>query len=398
MKTGFKVFWNLPWLRFSLASTTAFLIGAIWHFSPFWGALQNTVYDLWDGLFNLWILRHHSECLHSHAIKCLFETNIYWPENNQAIFFSDILLFPAVIFSALQVVLTNILAAYHVTGFILTLLGWIFYSLVFWKIRVAICKNSSIPVTTLDFLSVFFLYLSFFSVSRTYHYIHFQNLSSFWVLFAFLGVWRLFTRRKFAFSIMAFSFLVLMVTVPYFAILAAIISIISCALFVASGGMTYILKCMKLDAVLAFAIALCGFPVITRYRLAMTDEAHTYFHASGISRQDFFTLFPMTPLHDFFEKYISIHHGNHEAPAYLGFSLILFICIFSFILRSVKRNINANSIFGSYESFAFAALRFIVASILISIATLVGDHRIYKIFLCGLMWFEYFRFGFKTAA
>lgn len=397
MKTTIKNLWNSPWFRFLGASTIAFLIGTIWHFAPFWGALQNTVYDLWDGLFNLWILRHHSECLQSQNLNCLFETNIYWPENNQAIFFSDILLFPAIIFSALQAVQKNILVAYHLTGFILTFLGWIFYSLIFWKIRGAISKNSGIPTATLDFLSVFFLYLSFFSVSRTYHYIHFQNLSSFWVIFSFLGVWRLFTRRKFAFSIMAFSFLILIATVPYFAILAAIISIVSCCLFIASGGMTYIVKFMKLDVALALAIALTGFPVITRYRFAMADEAHNYFHASGISRQDFFNLFPLTPLHDFFEKYFSIHHGNHEAPAYLGFSLILFVCLFSVVLRSIKRSMSADTFFGNYQSFAFAVFRFVVASILIYIATLVSDHRIYKIFLCALIWFEYFRFGFKTA-
>jgi hypothetical protein len=379
--------------RFLLLNGIAFLIGCAWHFHEIFAALGSAVIDRGDSLFNLWILRHFSANFDAFHFNNFWVTNIYWPENAQALFFSDLLLFPALIFHGIIKIAPNFLAAYNATALVLTIMGWYLYSVVFWKIRILAAEKTQISAAAADVLAIYFLYLAFFSVSRSYHYWHFQNLSSFWFLLAFVGVWRLFSGKNFGISMIAAAYLLLIVTVPYFAILTVIIGLLCGLLFLFSKGPLYLWQKSKADLALAALLFLTSLPIVAKYSRPASGDQPVFFHASGISRQDFFELFPHTPLHDFAQKHFTIHHGNIEAPAYLGFSLIVCFFIYFFLLR---RNNSGTSFSGEYKDYAREILYFILCNIAVWMAALISGQLIYKLFLCGILWGFYIRLFYKT--
>lgn len=301
--------------------------------------------DAGDGFFNLWVMEYVRTSIMDGDWN-LADGRIYWPHNKNTYFWSDNLLIPTAGYSFLRFIRLDIFTAYRWTAILLSALGYLafiwLFEIIFKLIRE---RRPGIPGWSEIFV-ILFAYLASFSSSRLIYFVHFQNLSSLWVITmiaGLIGYSRYRKRGYFIISVISLDLLVF--STAYFAITGALLLLAWIvmelardprALFITlKNNIWYELACaaVAVPVVLGYAsVNSPGQPLEYIHRMA-TKPFHLYLPARGLPRY----------LYEFFFHRLPAIH--HESPAYLGVGLILgiaglviwkFPSLLRWLLRAIK--------------------------------------------------------------
>ncbi len=279
--------------------------------------------DAGDGFFNLWVMEHVRTSIIDGNWN-LADGRIYWPHNKNTYFWSDNLLIPAAGYSFLRFVRLDIFTAYRWTAILLSALGYLafiwLFEILFKLIRE---RRPGIPGWSEIFV-ILFAYLASFSSSRLIYFVHFQNLSSLWLITmitGLIGYSRHGRRRYFIISLISLD--VLIFSTAYFAITGVLLFLAWIVMEMAGDHRALLVTLRKnlwyeLAAAAAALPILLGYTSVTlpRYPLEYihqmaTKPLHLYLPAWGLARY----LYEL-----YFHRLPAIHH---ESPAYLGVGLLL---------------------------------------------------------------------------
>ena len=279
--------------------------------------------DAGDGFFNLWVMEHVRTSIIDGDWN-LADGRIYWPHNKNTYFWSDNLLIPAAGYSFLRFIRLDIFPAYRWTAILLSALGYLafiwLFGILFKLIRE---RHPNIPEWS-KILVILFAYLASFSSSRMIYFVHFQNLSSLWVITmiaGLIGYSRFGKRGYFIISLISLDFLVF--STAYFAITGVLLFLAWIVMELARDPRTLFVTLRKnlwyelagaaaaLPVILGYAaVKFPGHPLEYIHQMA-TKPLHIYLPAWGLARYLYELYFCRLP---------AIHH---ESPAYLGVGLIL---------------------------------------------------------------------------
>ena len=301
-----------------------FAAGSILHLGV--GKYDNPDYiygDDGDGFFNLWVMEHVRTSI-ANGDWNLADGRIYWPHNIGTYFWSDNLLIPAAGYSILRFISLDTFTAYRWTAILLSLLGYLAFIWLFGILfKLSRERHPDMPGWS-KILIILFAYLASFSASRMIYFVHFQNLSSLWVITmitGLIGYSRYGKRRYFLISLISLDFLIL--STAYFAITGVLLFLAWILMELAHDPRELFITLKQnlwyeLAATAAALPILLGYSSVNlpRYQLEYihqmaTKPLHLYLPAWGLSRY----LYEL-----YFHRLPAIHH---ESPAYLGVGLLL---------------------------------------------------------------------------
>ncbi len=295
-----------------------------------------------DGLFNLWVMEHVRTSIINGDWN-LADGRIYWPHNEDTYFWSDNLIIPAAGYSLLRLITEDIFTAYRSTAILLSALGYLafiwLFGILFKFIRE---EHPGLPGWS-QILVILFAYLASFSSSRLVYFVHFQNLSSLWVITLVAGLIAYSRYRKEGYYLISlFSLLILVLSSAYFAITGAIFFLVWLVMEGARSPRD-LFRTLRNNLWYELGGAVATVPVVLGYASVKfpgysldyihqmaTKPLHLYLPARGLVRILYQFLFHRLP---------AIHH---ESPAYLGAGLILgilglIIWQLPFLLRWLKK-------------------------------------------------------------
>ncbi len=276
-----------------------------------------------DGFFNLWVLLHNSTYL-SQGLSSWMDGRIFWPDNSNTMFWSDILIGPTLPFHLLRKSGLENFAAYKITIFLLSSAAY--SAVLFLLVRFGKWAGLEEKMTHSRWLALFFCFPLVFSIDQLTSYQHFQNLCWFGlvILLFGLGGYSMTARRRYlALALSAEVFL--LYSAPYFAVMGAVF----CALWILLQLLT-VPEVIKESFVRGWPFwglaALLGLvPVLMYHRVphmsyssALIQELATRMSHFWIPRQGL--------LYDLLVGWgWALPKISHESPAYLGlgYSLLL---------------------------------------------------------------------------
>lgn len=316
---------NLTSILFFILAAGLLILGSIFHLGL--GKYETPAYiygDDGDGFFNLWVMEHVRTSLRDHNFNPS-DGRIYWPHNENTYFWSDNLLAPSSVYTLSLYLTQDIFTAYRRTAVLLNAMGYLaflwLFEILFKLIRQ---RHSNLPKWS-RFLNLPFAYLATFSSSRLVFFVHFQNLSSFWVITlitALIGYSWYQRRRYYLFSLISLVFLVF--SSVYFAITGVLLFLAWMVMELVRNPRNLFFTLRK-NFYVELAAAAVVTPIILSYSTVKfpihrleyiyqmaTRPSHLYIPARGLTRY----------LYEYFTHSLlpSIHH---ESPAYLGGGLIL---------------------------------------------------------------------------
>ncbi len=335
-----------PLIVLILLSAGLFIGGSVLHLRL--GKLDNSDYiygDAGDGFFNLWVMEHVRTSIIDGDWN-LADGRIYWPHNKDTYFWSDNLLIPAAGYSFLRFIRVDIFTAYRWTAIMLCALGYLafiwLFEILFRLIRE---RRPGIPGWSEIFV-IFFAYLASFSSSRLIYFVHFQNLSSLWVITmiaGLIGYSRYGKRRYFLISLISLDLLIF--STAYFAITGALLFLAWLVMELTRDPRTLFIT-LKNNIWYELAGAALALPVVLGYASVNSPEQPLeYIHRMATKPFHLYTPargLPRYLYEFFFHRLPAIHH---ESPAYLGAGLILgiagliiwkFPALLRWLLRAIK--------------------------------------------------------------
>ncbi|MGI6497210.1 MAG: hypothetical protein ACOX5G_14265 [Kiritimatiellia bacterium] len=169
-------------------AVVAFLIGFTRHYLPFLYNLDGFIFgDMTDGYFNLWVMEHARNFFTSGDLQEYINTRFFVPDNKLVLFWSDMLLFPSLLYSFLFLFAGNMIAAYNLTTLALIGMGfwisWDFFRTVYIH-AACLPEKTNIPASIAASIALL-TYVTMFSDSRLMFTFHFQNQMSSFVLLGF---------------------------------------------------------------------------------------------------------------------------------------------------------------------------------------------------------------------
>jgi hypothetical protein len=222
-----------------LMGLVLFAAGAVFHLDVRNCATHKTIFgDSGDGFFNLWAVEHTVGCLTRGELN-FADGRIFWPDNADTFLRSDTMSAPALSFGVIKALTGNSIRAFWFTSIWLSLMGFLAYMFLFGLLLIlARRSNPGIPDGVL-FLVPLAAYLANFSRARLAFFIHFQNLSVFWLFLLAAGLigYTCFKWRGY-FALAVVSEVILIYSAVYFAIAGlCILGLWGLLMLLAGGGL-----------------------------------------------------------------------------------------------------------------------------------------------------------------
>ena len=308
-----------------LAAAFLYLAGA-WQHLHLGRILDPTLLfgDDGDGFFNLWVLLHNTISLPRGADSWI-DSRIFWPDNRQALFWSDILLPPTLPFAALRAMGTALFTSFNLTVLLLSASAYATLLLLLHRFRQWSSPDQERPGP--DWLIPLFACSMVFSIPQLITYLHFQNLCGLGVLLVPLGLCGFSSRGRRRWLALALAAEVgLLYTVPYFAVLGSILF-----------GLWFLLHCLVFPERLRrdllatwwlwLAAALLALPPILLYhRVHHLSYSPALLHATMATHLDHLWIPPRGPLHSWLLAGGHIlPRISHESLAYQGIGVLVLL-------------------------------------------------------------------------
>ncbi len=274
-----------------------------------------------DGFFNLWVLLHNTIYL-PQGLDAWMNGRIFWPDNRQTMFWSDILLLPTLPFAAFRAMGAALFTSFNLTIILLSASAYSTLLLLLHRFR----QWSSPDQERLgpDWLIPLFSCSMVFSIPQLTTYLHFQNLCSFGVLLVLLGLCGFSAGGGRSWLALALAAEVgLLYTAPYFAVMGSILF-----------GLWLLLHCLAFPGrlrrdILATwwlwpAAALLALPPVLLYhRVEHLNYSPAMLHAAMATRIDHLWLPPRGLLRNWLLAHgHSLPRISNESLAYLGIGVL----------------------------------------------------------------------------
>ncbi len=308
-----------------LAAALLYLAGA-WQHLHLGRILDPTLLfgDDGDGFFNLWVLLHNTLYLPQGPASWM-DGRIFWPDNGQTLFWSDILLAPTLPFAGFRAMGAPLFTSFNLTIILLSVATYTTLLLLLHRFR----QWSSAGGGHLrpDWLILLFAFTMAFSISQLTTYIHFQNLCGFAVLLVLLGLcgFSCDGRRRWLALALAAE-VSLLYTVPYFAVLGSILF-----------GIWLLLHCLVFSERIRHDISISWWlwpvaalaalpPTLLYHRVEHLSYSPAMLHATLASHIDHLWIPSRGPLRQWLlSGGQSLPRVSHESLAYLGVGVLLLL-------------------------------------------------------------------------
>jgi hypothetical protein len=243
-------------------AVVAFLIGFTRHYLPFLYNLDGFIFgDMTDGYFNLWVMEHARNFFTSGDLQEYINTRFFVPDNKLVLFWSDMLLFPSLLYSFLFLFAGNMIAAYNLTTLALIGMGfwisWDFFRTVYIH-AACLPEKTNIPASIAASIALL-TYVTMFSDSRLMFTFHFQNQMSSFVLLGFSCALR-YSRNASPVNLWGIlgTCLILLYSAPYYALFFALLLAFFLLFYTKAFGFRSVLHKIKAQGWIVFvAIVLC---------------------------------------------------------------------------------------------------------------------------------------------
>ena len=320
-----------------LTGLVLFVAGTVIHLDARNCETRKTIFgDSGDGFFNLWAVEHTVGCLARGDLN-LADGRIFWPDNADTFLWSDTMSAPALSFWALKTLTGNSVQAFWLTSIWMSLLGFLAYMFLFGLLfRLARRSNPGIPDGAM-FLVPLVAYLASFSRARLAFFIHFQNLSVFWLFLLAGGLigYTCFRRRGY-FALAVISEVILIYSAVYFAVAGmCIIGLWGLMMLFAGGGLLQ--RTFREN----WPVMIAGGAIFMVMGVAYAKVPKgtydvSYLQTLAVGWSDL-----LVPNGGVFRTALSriageLHNPESETPAYLGLGVILALVLIG-LWRSVWR-------------------------------------------------------------
>ena len=260
-----------PWFW----SFIAFLVGFARHYLPYLDNLDHFIFgDMTDGFFNLWVMEHARSFLGTGNLQEYLNTRFFVPDNNLVLFWSDMLVFPGLIFTFLSVLTQSAVVAFNVSTVVLILIGFLisvdFFATIY-KQAANWPQNKPLPVGTAVGVALL-AYVMNFSDSRLMFTAHFQNYMSYFVLLGTSFAIR-YSRSPSAFRLGAMlgCFLLLLYSAPYYALFFGLLLAFYSLFYIRAFGIGVIVPRLKSQGWIAAAALILCLPAVLGYLSVQTS-------------------------------------------------------------------------------------------------------------------------------
>ena len=314
-----------------LYAITLLAIGLYRQFLPIFQDFTGLILgDDGDGFFNLWVMSHNSQHFLSGSLKGILDGRIFFPNQQNSMLLSDTLFLPSILFTILEPLHLSGFARLNATSLILGIASFFFHWLFFhslWRLaqddlKFQVDKKASYSSY---FLVPFFAYIANYSAGRSIFYVHFQNISSFWVIAIITGFCVYLQNRQSKWLYLSMlGFVAVNYSSQYFGVLSAIVVILFGLCLLAEGSKT-IVKIIKQHWVALLCTGALVAPIILLYaKVHNVSTKDPTRNAQGIGWLDLIRPVRGTGAFDFLSPIFgTFSPTNHEMPAYLGYALIL---------------------------------------------------------------------------
>ncbi|MFP7753215.1 hypothetical protein ACLG6S_00910 [Thermodesulfobacteriota bacterium B35] len=331
--------WRSPTALWLTAAAILFLVCA-WQHLHLGSILDSTLLfgDDGDGFFNLWVLQHNTIYAPRGPVSWM-DGRIFWPDNAQTLFWSDILLVPTLPFAALRAMGVALFTSFNLTIILLSAATYATLLLLLHRFRQ--WSTASGGQARPDWFILLFSCSMVFSISQLTTYIHFQNLCGVGVLLILLGLCGFSATGKKRWLALALSAEVgLLYTAPYFAVLGSILF-----------ALWLLLHCLAFPERIRGEIAATWWlwlvaaaaalpPTLLYHRVPHLDYSPAMLHATMASHLDHLWTPSRGPLRQWLlSRGHDLPRISHESLAYMGIGVLFLLpFILALVLADRKRS------------------------------------------------------------
>ncbi len=366
-----------------LATAVLLYLAGAWQHLHLGSILDPTLLfgDDGDGFFNLWVLLHNT-IYGRQGLASWMDGRIFWPENGQTLFWSDILILPTLPFAAFRAAGTALFTSFNLTVLLLSAAAYATLLLLLRKFGEwsATGRKHAGP----DWLILLFCYSMVFSIPRLTTSIHFQNLSSFGVPLVLLGLCGFSAHGRRRWLALALAAEVgMLYTAPYFAVMGSILF----GLWLLLHGLSFpdrLRQDIGTTWWLWLAAALLALPPVLLYhRVEHPDYSPVMLHGVMASHLDHLWIPPRGPLRQWLlARGHNLERISHESLAYAGIG-VLFLLPFTLALRLCRRKENNGG--GSLRLFLLPALLYLLCRLLLAPLPIAAYGLAWAALLCFLV-------------
>lgn len=278
--------------------------------------------DNGDGFFNLWLLEKGNHKLFDFDLKNFTNGGIFWPENNYSYFLSENYLLYAPIYEIMKSLSGNIFQSYSWLSLLLVLAGFLSHYFLFSVVYKAFTLEGSHP--SYKIMIPFLAYFATFSEAKIRYFIHWQNLSYFWLVLC-LGSMIAYSAKVYAGRVNQLFFSIIVIT-PLFLLLSSVyFSLVACTLIVIWSLLQFSLNFEKffrsLFQLKFFILAtLLIFATVAYFYTQVKLYKYSEWVAYGYATRFWHLVLPAAGMfREILESFgIKVPVVDHEACAYIG--------------------------------------------------------------------------------
>lgn len=290
--------------------------------------------DEGDGFYCMWVMGHNIQTLTKFDMSGWLDGRIFFPIRDPTILWSENLLFPSIIYGLFQSLGLGSFAAFNTTGLILFFFSYLsviaFFS--------AILNTQKDRRTTATILVIIAAFCTTFHVGKYVYFMHFQNLSSFWVIIAATGLIHIFRENeRLGIRLLSLGIIGCLYSAMYFAVLAVTLTLVSLPFYLIVHGWKKAFSRLLDNKFTVVALILVSSPILAAYGMVHSQpsqpgDVHFY---SGIDFINFFKPFQKSNAFTLAETFLGqLTWTDHEQPGYLGYATIVLIAVMVFNIRN----------------------------------------------------------------
>jgi hypothetical protein len=264
-------------LQSAATAAIVFAFGVYWRFIRLVPPLDAFIFgDLTDGYLCLWLMEHARSTLFAGQIQEYLNPRIFFPDGHLSIFWSVLLLFPALFYSAFSALGLAPIVAYNLTVYVFIAVGFAGCYYLCWtvdeiaRLELNAPRSRFVAVILIPLLA----YVAAFSEPRMLYTAHFQNWLS---AFVFLGAAACIRFAYFgsagALSGIVASWVILVFSDPYHAVMFSVIALGTVGLVLYQKGLWFLVHAVCRHLWIPALSILLSAPVLLGYFAVRQDEA-----------------------------------------------------------------------------------------------------------------------------